>query len=45
MIQTDADTDQVLDAGFREFYLEFSDFQHAYQKGVYVGAGPDGKAL
>ncbi|MCJ7795483.1 MAG: hypothetical protein MUQ56_01715, partial [Thermoleophilia bacterium] len=26
----------------REFYFEFSDFQHAYEKGVYVGAGPDG---
>ena len=31
-----------LDA-FREFYFEYSDFQHAYQKGVYVGAGPDGR--
>jgi len=28
---------------FREFYLEFSDFQHAYEAGVYVGAGPDGR--
>jgi len=37
---------------FREFYFEFSDFQHAYEPGVYVGAdqlgrplhvGPDGK--
>lgn len=27
---------------FREFFLEFSDFQHAYEAGVYVGAGPDG---
>ncbi|WP_240635978.1 hypothetical protein [Caldimonas tepidiphila] len=26
----------------REFFFEFSDFQHAYEKGVYVGAGPDG---
>jgi hypothetical protein len=28
---------------FREFFLEYSDFQHAYEAGVYVGAGPDGK--
>jgi hypothetical protein len=28
---------------FREFYLEYSDFQHAYEAGVYVGAGPDGR--
>ena len=28
---------------FREFYFEYSDFQSAYQKGVYVGAGPDGR--
>jgi len=27
---------------YREFYLEFSDFQHAYEAGVYIGAGPDG---
>ncbi|EJN33053.1 hypothetical protein PMI38_04917 [Pseudomonas sp. GM84] len=27
---------------YREFFLEFSDFQHAYEAGVYVGAGPDG---
>ncbi|WP_242521808.1 hypothetical protein [Motiliproteus sp. SC1-56] len=27
----------------REFYMEFSDFQHAYEAGVYVGAGPDGR--
>ncbi|RWU17149.1 hypothetical protein DM813_27695 [Pseudomonas alkylphenolica] len=30
------------DDSFREFFLEFSDFQHAYEAGVYVGAGPDG---
>jgi manganese oxidase len=30
---------------FREFYFEFSDFQHAYEKGVYVGAGPDGAPI
>ncbi|MCM2357041.1 MAG: copper oxidase [Geobacteraceae bacterium] len=28
---------------YREFWLMFSDFQHAYEKGVYVGAGPDGR--
>lgn len=28
---------------FREFFLEYSDFQHAYEAGVYVGAGPDGR--
>src|SRR5690606_37473664 len=27
---------------YREFYLEYSDFQHAYEAGVYVGAGPEG---
>ena len=27
---------------FREFYFEYSDFQHAYEPGVYVGAGQDG---
>jgi hypothetical protein len=27
---------------FREFYLEFSDFQHAYEAGVYVGADAQG---
>ena len=30
---------------FREFYVEYSDFQHAYEAGVYVGAGQDGIAL
>ena len=30
---------------FREFYFEFSDFQHAYEAGVYVGAGQDGLPL
>jgi hypothetical protein len=30
---------------FREFYFEFSDFQHAYEAGKYVGAGPDGRPL
>ncbi|MEJ8837423.1 hypothetical protein [Ramlibacter sp. AN1133] len=30
---------------FREFYFEFSDFQHAYEAGVYAGAGQDGLPL
>jgi len=30
---------------FREFYMEYSDFQHAYEAGVYVGAGQDGLPL
>jgi hypothetical protein len=30
---------------FREFYFEYSDFQHAYEAGVYVGAGPLGEPL
>jgi hypothetical protein len=30
---------------FREFYFEFSDFQHAYEKGFYAGAGPDGRPI
>ncbi|WP_245814315.1 hypothetical protein [Cystobacter ferrugineus] len=30
------------DDSFREFWLMSSDFQHAYEAGVYVGAGPDG---
>ena len=29
----------------REFYFEMSDFQHAYNPGVYVAAGPDGRPL
>ncbi len=29
----------------REFYFEYSDFQHAYQPGVYVGAGDLGFPL
>jgi len=31
------------DDSYREFFLEFSDFQHAYEKDVYVGVGPDGR--
>ncbi|MBT3205031.1 MAG: hypothetical protein HOB14_19700 [Gammaproteobacteria bacterium] len=44
-ILTDTDNDDIADAGFREFYFEFSDFQQAYQKGVYVGADANGKPL
>ncbi len=28
---------------FREFWFQHSDFQSAYEAGVYVGAGPDGR--
>ncbi|TLP65360.1 MULTISPECIES: manganese-oxidizing multicopper oxidase MnxG [Pseudomonas] len=42
VIQTgDHDGDGRNDS-YREFFLEYSDFQHAYEAGVYVGAGPDG---
>ena len=30
---------------YREFYLEYSDFQHAYQPGVYIGANKEGRRL
>jgi hypothetical protein len=30
---------------YREFYFEFTDFQHAYEAGVYMGAGQDGLPL
>ncbi len=30
---------------FREFYFEYSDFQHAYEAGVYVGTGQLGEPL
>jgi len=29
----------------REFYFEYTDFQHAYEAGVYVGANQDGEAF
>jgi len=29
----------------REFYIEYSDFQHAYQPGVYVGRDRDGNQI
>ncbi|MBI2276155.1 MAG: hypothetical protein HYU74_02245 [Dechloromonas sp.] len=38
----DLDGDRLNDS-YREFFLEYTDFQHAYEAGVYVGAGPDGK--
>jgi len=28
---------------YREFFLQPADFQHAYEEGVFVGAGPDGR--
>ncbi|WP_075306501.1 hypothetical protein [Hyalangium minutum] len=28
---------------YREFFLMPADFQHAYEEGVFVGAGPDGR--
>jgi len=28
---------------FREFWFQHSDFQHAYEAGTYIGAGPDGR--
>ncbi|MBI5342004.1 MAG: hypothetical protein HZB63_01525 [Deltaproteobacteria bacterium] len=28
---------------FREFWFQHSDFQSAYEAGVYIGAGPDGR--
>ncbi|NBA96743.1 hypothetical protein GUY40_17650 [Pseudomonas sp. R5(2019)] len=37
----DLDNDGKNDS-YREFFLEYSDFVHAYEAGVYVGAGPDG---
>jgi hypothetical protein len=46
---TDADALSNVGAGtlepFREFYFEYSDFQHAYEAGVYVGTGQDGLPL
>ncbi|CAD5108974.1 manganese-oxidizing multicopper oxidase MnxG [Zestomonas carbonaria] len=41
IIAGDLDGDGKNDS-FREFFLEYSDMQHAYEAGVYVGAGPDG---
>ncbi|MNZ35350.1 hypothetical protein D3C78_527470 [compost metagenome] len=40
---SDLDGDGKNDS-YREFFLEYSDFVHAYEAGVYVGAGPDGVA-
>ena len=38
----DLDGDGVNDS-YREFFFQSADFQHAYEAGVYVGAGPDGR--
>ncbi len=38
----DLDGDGVNDS-YREFWFQAADFQHAYEAGVYVGAGPDGR--
>jgi len=43
IVTGDLDGDNVNDS-YREFFLEYTDFQHAYEAGVYVGAGPDGKS-
>lgn len=38
----DVDGDGKNDS-FREFYFEYTDFQHAYKPGVYVGRGQNGE--
>ncbi len=38
----DIDNDGKNDS-YREFYVEYTDFQHAYEAGVYVGAGTKGE--
>ncbi len=38
----DVDGDGKNDS-YREFYFEYTDFQHAYKPGVYVGRGQDGE--
>ena len=38
----DLDRDGINDS-YREFWFQAADFQHAYEAGVYVGAGPDGR--
>ncbi len=38
----DLDGDAKNDS-YREFYFEYTDFQHAYEAGVYVGAGTAGE--
>ena len=42
VIETGDITGDGRDDSYREFFLEYSDFQHAYEAGVYVAAGPDG---
>lgn len=36
------DPDDRLDDSHREFFLQFGDFQHAYEKGTYVGVSAQG---
>ncbi len=33
------------DDSYREFYLEYADFQHAYEKGVFVGVDAQGNVV
>ncbi|TKB87765.1 MAG: hypothetical protein E8D43_00820 [Nitrospira sp.] len=40
----DVDRDKR-DDSHREFFLQFGDFQHAYEKGVFVGVDDNGKAI
>ncbi len=44
-ILSDTTGDGTADQGFREFYFEFSEMQHAYEKGIYVGVGPTGEPI
>ncbi|HEX8439677.1 hypothetical protein, partial [Archangium sp.] len=41
ILTDDLDRDGINDS-YREFWFQAADFQHAYEAGVYVGAGPDG---
>jgi len=49
IIEPDSDGSQFNLAGqivpHREFYFEYTDFQHAYEAGVYVGADVNGEAF
>jgi len=42
IIEQDNGLGNNVSQSYREFFLEFADFQLAYQAGVYVGTGPDG---
>jgi manganese oxidase len=42
IVTGDIDRDGKNDS-YREFYFEYTDFQHAYEAGVYVGAGNRGE--